>query len=220
MEPKMKPAKVFIVPYYPQTTKNGWDMNIYRMYQQEGYEPVETIKDADIVQFCGGIDVHPRFYGQKPAFRGTFSPERDEYEERIFEASEGKLRVGICRGAQFLNVMCGGTLWQDVNNHAIGGTHEAFTPEGRQIEVTSTHHQMLRDDSDQEHTLLLYAKRATRKLTIDKEGNPWENYSSLIDVEAMWYPRKKVFCYQPHPEYKAKGHSGRDYFFEVIQEVL
>lgn len=32
--------------------------------------------------------------------------------------------VGICRGAQFLNVMAGGKMIQHVEGHAIHGTHE------------------------------------------------------------------------------------------------
>ncbi len=66
----------------------------------------------------GGADVAPESYGEKP-----LTPEwagdrvRDIYEmELIHEFIEAdKPVMGICRGAQMINVALGGTLYQDIN---------------------------------------------------------------------------------------------------------
>jgi putative glutamine amidotransferase len=66
----------------------------------------------------GGADVAPETYGEEP-----LNPEwagdrvRDVYEmELLHEFVEaGKPVLGICRGAQIINVAYGGTLYQDIN---------------------------------------------------------------------------------------------------------
>src|SRR3546814_3238996 len=40
-----------------------------------------------------------------------------------------KPMAGICRGGQFLNVMCGGSMIQHVEGHAIHGRSEEHTSE-------------------------------------------------------------------------------------------
>jgi putative glutamine amidotransferase len=65
----------------------------------------------------GGNDVAPECYGQaplKPEWAGD--PVRDKYEIELINAfiNAGKPVFGVCRGFQLLNVMFGGTLWQDI----------------------------------------------------------------------------------------------------------
>ena len=65
----------------------------------------------------GGSDVAPEFYGQEP-LRAEWAgdPVRDRYEIELVEAfvQAGKPVFGICRGMQLINVMNGGSLYQDV----------------------------------------------------------------------------------------------------------
>ena len=63
----------------------------------------------------GGADVDPRRYGQAPHERtGAPRADRDEWEDLLLTAAvELELPfLGICRGAQMLNVALGGTLVQ------------------------------------------------------------------------------------------------------------
>jgi putative glutamine amidotransferase len=67
----------------------------------------------------GGNDVAPECYGEAP-----LQPEwagdavRDKYEIELIDAfvKAGKPVFGVCRGLQLLNVMFGGTLWQDIGS--------------------------------------------------------------------------------------------------------
>ena len=67
--------------------------------------------------FTGGADIDPRYYGEeeKPTC-GSTQPLRDAYEILLARKvlSIQKPILGICRGAQLLNVALGGTLWQDI----------------------------------------------------------------------------------------------------------
>ncbi len=65
----------------------------------------------------GGNDVAPEAYGQhplKPEWAGDRV--RDLYEMELIDAfmRAGKPVFGVCRGLQLLNVMHGGTLYQDI----------------------------------------------------------------------------------------------------------
>lgn len=66
----------------------------------------------------GGADVSPGSYGQQP-LRPEWSGDlvRDRYEMELLEGflAKGKPVLGICRGAQLLNVAFGGTLIQDIS---------------------------------------------------------------------------------------------------------
>ena len=65
----------------------------------------------------GGADISPQSYGEEPV-QAEWAGDRlrDAYEmELLHEFMEaGKPVLGICRGAQLINVALGGTLYQDI----------------------------------------------------------------------------------------------------------
>ena len=65
----------------------------------------------------GGADISPASYGQQP-LRPEWAgdPIRDRYEIELLDGflAQGKPVLGICRGAQLINVAYGGTLLQDI----------------------------------------------------------------------------------------------------------
>ena len=66
----------------------------------------------------GGHDVSPICYNEEPMqkLEATFL-ERDKFDSLLISEAQkkGKPILGICRGAQILNVVNGGTLYQDVS---------------------------------------------------------------------------------------------------------
>lgn len=71
--------------------------------------PVEQI---DALVIGGGDDIDARLYGHDVQVGVRIDPERDDLEMRYLEAAtkRGIPILGICRGAQILNVFRGGTL--------------------------------------------------------------------------------------------------------------
>lgn len=65
----------------------------------------------------GDYDADPHLYGEelKPKI-GAIWPARDHFDMLLLKLAEelGKLVLGICRGAQIINVAHGGSLYQDV----------------------------------------------------------------------------------------------------------
>src|SRR5690625_5144494 len=64
----------------------------------------------------GGDDINPAYFGEEPHQKlGTVTPLRDHFEMELTKAmlKLNKPFLGVCRGAQILNVAIGGTLFQD-----------------------------------------------------------------------------------------------------------
>lgn len=163
----------------------------------------------------GGADVHPQLYGHKDL--GSYTDkESDDADIALFNKSDdSRLKLGICRGSQFLTVMAGGRLIQDVSNHAIAGTHtiqEAFCVEGgvpQEYSITSTHHQMhfpfnLRPG--EEYQIVAYSSPNRSGHYTYKDGT--YSYSAMkvafpdfVEPEIVYYPKIHALAIQGHPEY-------------------
>ena len=119
--------------------------------------------------------------------------------------------AGICRGAQFLNVMNGGKMWQHTVGHAIRGVHEAIDQmSGEEVMVTSTHHQMMIPTND---AIVLM----TADCAVFKQGFEVQELGGIKpDIEAVFYPETRCLCYQPHPEYVDIDHSCQTMYFHYL----
>jgi putative glutamine amidotransferase len=77
----------------------------------------DYVQQLDGLVLQGGADIAPQSYGETP-----LSPEwagdrvRDMYEMELLREfiSQGKPVLGVCRGCQLINVVFGGTLYQDI----------------------------------------------------------------------------------------------------------
>lgn len=196
----------------------GGGFQYIQMFFEQGFVGARSVEDADIVCFTGGEDVDPSLYGQEPHRTTHFNPARDGRESQIYGEALAlrKPMVGICRGAQFLNVMNGGKLWQDVNNHAIGGGHDILLTSTNTIykEMTSTHHQQMVAAEDGE--ILGLACLSTKKSN-DKEVLERDK-PEMDDQEIVWYPDTLSLCFQPHPEFR-EGEC-RALFFDLLDDYI
>jgi putative glutamine amidotransferase len=166
----------------------------------------------------GGADVSPATYGEEPR-----SPEwagdrlRDVYEiELVHEFVEaGKPVLGICRGAQVINVAFGGTLHQDIPNHRTDDyekhRHEIRLEPGsglarlyrgaQNLAVTSIHHQSI-------NTL-------GRGLKVEAWSEP-DAVVEAIRANGKGY----VFAVQWHPEFHHPGDTATLDSAPILEEFL
>lgn len=192
-----------------------------RMFLELGFRKAVDLDDADIICYTGGADVHPSMYGQhvNPNAGVYASRERDVADQKVWDSVERNIPldmqpmiVGICRGGQFVNVMNGGKLYQDVDNH----TRYHFAKDvksGDSVFVSSTHHQQFIPGNRAE--IVCVATESTRRLT-DKDILRQGSDIYHNDYEVLWYPDTKSLCFQPHPEYDDALET-RAYFAELLR---
>lgn len=82
--------------------------------------PGDTLdkKTFNAVVITGGHDVDPVLYAAEPEVKPNYDKDRDEFESRViqFALHHNLPLLGICRGAQLLNVQRGGNLFQELRS--------------------------------------------------------------------------------------------------------
>lgn len=180
---------------------------MFQRKHNQGFKLLFTADNPDLIIFTGGADVDPSLYNE-PKHHSTYSHiERDQFEKEFFDKHFTTPKAGICRGGQFLNVMSGGSLWQDVDNHTRSHNLTDIETQ-REIQVTSTHHQMMRPGTQGE--LVATAYESTKRAT----ALEFNRNKDFADIEVVYYPDTQCLCFQPHPEYNMQ--SCEDYFFELL----
>ena len=188
-----------------------------KMFMEEGWGIADSPDEleCDLVCFTGGSDVTPLLYGESIIKGTVVDLVRDKKEVRLWRDIPLKLpKVGICRGAQFLNVMCRGKMWQNVDNHVRRGMHDIKTMEGSLIQVTSTHHQMMRPSD--EAFIVATASESKYKTCEEKSVRYMDDKPHWDDAEVLYYEHENALCFQPHPEYCLRGDACWRYFFDLL----
>jgi putative glutamine amidotransferase len=164
-------------------------------------------RELDGLVLMGGSDVSPESYGEKP-----LKPEwagdkiRDDYEIALLRAfvAAGKPVLGVCRGAQVINVAQGGTLYQDIalqfpgalnhrnweiydqNSHATAIVPDSglarLYPGLALTKTNSVHHQAVR--------------ALGRELVVEA----WSEPDRVVEA-LRWTGPSYVFAVQWHPEF-------------------
>jgi carbamoylphosphate synthase small subunit len=192
------------------------------LFLSKGWGITLSFDKADLVVFTGGADISPSFYNSLPHPKTFYDVSRDISEKAYFEKCMEKKKpmVGICRGGQFLNVMNGGAMWQHVANHTFRHTMIDVVT-GSEINVTSTHHQMMRPAKDA--LIVAVANQKGTKEEVDENNTIITHLpkSNDPDIEVVFYEKTKSLCFQPHPEHYGSCNDGmRKYFFDLISELL
>lgn len=201
----------------------GDGQNYYRPFRKFGpfsqdqnlFNQPESIR---LVVFTGGADISPSLYGHKPSTMTWCTPRRDVYELLAYRrARKHNIPIaGICRGAQFLCAMAGGTLFQHVEGHACSSLHPIRTWDGRTFDVTSTHHQMQNPPASAK--ILAWSETRRSHIYIgedDKELEP-----PKYEYECVHYPNINAIGMQYHPEMMSIYSHGFQFPEELVGNYL
>lgn len=173
-----------------------------------------SVKDCvaalDALVLQGGSDVSPESYGETP-LRPEWSGDRvrDLYEmELLWEfVIQGKPVLGICRGAQLINVAMGGDLYQDIAlQHPDASAH-------RDADLYDSHHHALRILPDTGLARLYPGAGSVRVNSIHHQAVRKLGRDLVVEAEAAedgiveavrWNGHGYVLGLQWHPEFHTR----------------
>lgn len=165
--------------------------------------PMPTPIDGLVIG--GGDDIATDLYGATAAYDNTADRARDEMELAAIERARVDNRpiLGICRGAQLINVAAGGTLYADISDQRRSTSNRvnplackpvaikrlsrlAAIVGARRLRVNSLHHQAV-------HALGAGLQASAR----DADGfvQAIEARAGAFVVGVQWHP--EYLCYRP-----------------------
>jgi putative glutamine amidotransferase len=178
-----------------------------------------VVESLDGVVVSGGdFDIHPKYYGERATERlGNIREERTEFELGLISLAlkRDMPLLGVCGGAQAINVALGGSLYQDIRSQVAGaaeheqghlkdrGGHAVNIVPGTKLrrivgreslEVNTTHHQSVKKLGK---GLIVNAAAADRVI----EGIESQGHTFVLGVQ--WHPeflvhrdraQKKIFA--------------------------
>ena len=164
----------------------------------------QLAEEMDGFLYAGGQDISPNLYAQRRSgMCGQCCRERDEMEAILFRMvyEQDKPLLGICRGIQYINVVMGGTLYQDLpSEHPSDTEHHQMPP----YDVSVHSVKIVRDSPLykllKKETLMVnsYHHQAVRTLA-PKVSAMAVSEDGLL--EAVYVPNKKfIWGVQWHPE--------------------
>ena len=218
----MKKPIIGIVPLYDEEKDSYWLLPGYmQALEEEGAVPVmlplswreDTLRQLaetmDGFLFTGGQDLDPALYGEAPKETlGQLCQDRDKMEAALLPMvlAMDKPVLGICRGIQAINVVLGGSLYQDLPTECPSSVRHHENPPydkvahmveiqpdtplfrivgERRIGVNSYHHQGIKKLAP-----------ALRQMATAEDGV----------VEAVYAPESSfVMAVQWHPEFSFRS---------------
>lgn len=173
---------------------------------------IRSVKDLrshklEAVVFWGGSDINPGIYGHVNVASQEQDLARDILECALIEECITRKipMIGVCRGAQLLCAMFGGTLYQHVSGHGHGNHPIVLTrdickeyAEGTAVSVSTSHHQMMKPSDRME--IIAVSREPLSNVYVTAEGEEKDKRPE-VEVAFIEQDRVRALMMQYHPEY-------------------
>ena len=164
------------------------------------------LTEEDILLLHGGEDISPSIYNQEPnefCFAPRKPSRRDTLEIACVEQAVkmGLPIVGICRGAQLICALDGGSLCQHIFGHSQnGGQHPLYDPVTKEIlcKSNTAHHQMMIPKPG--NVILAQTQEKFRGFGENEEVTEYTTCPEIV-----WFPEMRAIGIQGHPEWLPKS---------------
>ncbi len=193
--------------------------------------PIIENKDAikiqaesiDGIVVMGGHDVSPALFNEEPlSCLEEVLPKRDNYEiELIKTVKEMKKPIlGICRGFQILNVIFGGSLYQDISlakrDMQIQHRQKA-APDVRTHSIETKDASVMRKIFGKTNKVNSYHHMAVKDIAKDFSATAWAPDGIIEAIEYLG--DSFIVGVQFHPEMLAKNHKPSLHLFKEFIET-
>jgi len=161
----------------------------------------EALAGVDGLVLAGGADVDPAIYGAEPQ-EGTDPPRRDRdgWETALLAAAlqTGTPVLGVCRGAQVLNVAVGGSLHQHLPDVAGTEQHRPALARHGRVAVTTAPGSALADALGGHAVVPCYHHQSIDRLGAGLTATAWADDGTVEAIEMA--DHDYVVGVQWHPE--------------------
>lgn len=186
----------------------------------------DDLRVGDVLVVWGGADIHPSLYQHgrsSMSYASQHGPsQRDEVEWGLMRTAKllGCPIIGVCRGAQMLCALAGGSLVQHVNGHG-GSNHLVRTHDDHHIQVNSIHHQMMNAEGTN-HTVVAATIAPLSNIYNLMQGGQEKNLKDLFSEEPEFIDFHDVrgFAIQWHPEMMAADSEATQYVHRYISQKI
>ena len=219
-----KKDSLWMLPGYYEALKQAGASCLIFPFTDDEEEIKRLVSICDGLLFTGGDDVDPSLYKEE-SIGDIVDPclKRDAMEAIAFKEAyaQGKSILGICRGLQFINVMLGGSLYQDLQT---------------QTDYPISHRQKAPYDKPLHNVDLDRGSPLQRCLDMDElpvnschhQGikvlaDPLEPMAKAKDglIEAVYDPNKPfVWAVQWHPEFLFKVDEPSRLIFKAFADSM
>ncbi len=173
----------------------------------------------DGLVLSGGTHVHPGRYGQEPQVSARYDKVRDTTDYYLLEQAEsvGIPVLGICRGAQFINIFHGGSLCQNVTPLRMNTRHRPLLLPMQTVRLVTTSRlgKLMRAPvigANRIHSQAI--KRLGKNLKVTAVDNDLF-VQAIESTRGQW-----LMGLQWHPEYLLYHSGHRRIFGEFVQAAL
>lgn len=184
-----------------------------------------TPEDVDLdavngVVIGGGDDISPELYGAEVKLEARIDPARDQFEREILEGvfSAQMPVLGICRGAQMLNLALGGTLDRDAYTTFPSRRYRTILPRKRLQIVPGTRLAKLVGTQDMRvnalHTQAVQRLGKDLRISARDDGGMIQAIERTVDPFALgtqWHPEHLFFARRQRRLFQAIVTAARAY---------
>ena len=186
--------------------------------------PEEMKVTNSVLIIWGGGDISPMLYDaekskhtctdDKPSKRDVI-----EWELAKEAVKHGIPVIGICRGAQLMCALSGGSLIQDISGHTASHMMDICST-GEKLLTSSLHHQMMFPWDIDYEMIAVAAPLMSRHYIVRPKDSKEDTY--LVDVpcepEIVWFPKTKALAIQGHPEFMTSQARFVEYCASLIKK--
>ncbi|MCL3880746.1 gamma-glutamyl-gamma-aminobutyrate hydrolase family protein [Marivita sp. GX14005] len=182
---------------------------------------VRDLAHVDGLVIGGGDDIGPELYGGRIGISARLDPERDALERRLAEAAlERNIPVlGICRGAQMLNVALGGSLDQTAwETYSADRKITTILPK-REVHIEAETHLSLIGGLAPMHVNALHSQAVDRlgeglRISARDTGGMVQAIERIRDpfaIGVQWHPEYLVYAHRQRALFRALVTSAQAY---------
>lgn len=180
--------------------------NPFNLMDCIGIKRPEQIERHHVLLLHGGEDISPAIYNEDPnnfCFADREPTPRDLCEITFITQAVkmGVPIIGICRGAQLICALDGGSLCQHIVGHSKGGTgHTLYDPITKKplCKSNSAHHQMMLPKKGN----IILAETQEPFIGYDQDEKQTK-YQTCPEI--VYFPEMKAIGIQGHPEWLPKS---------------